>query len=169
MSINSQKGMEARRPGKRTLVITRSTFLGAGAKVGKWLGDNLSTWDHYRWSISGQLGMASIYQMPMVGSDMYVPLSPRFMIVLDPIYSSLADTDFLALSSCGFGGNTTETLCARWATLGAFSPFMRNHNIEKSISQEFYLWPTVAAAAKKAIAIRCVVWTLHIRLHTSGA
>jgi alpha-glucosidase len=55
---------------------------------------------------------------------------------------------------CGYAQNTWPELCARWATLGAFYPFYRNHAESGTTNQEFYRWNLTTVAAKKAINTR---------------
>ncbi|CAI6319435.1 unnamed protein product [Periconia digitata] len=125
MALTTHDAMIDRRPELRPMVLTRSTFAGTGRKVTHWFGDNKSAWEDYRITIRQMLAWVAMHQMPMVGSDV-----------------------------CGFNENTEERLCARWAMLGAFQPFYRNHAEQSTIQQEFYQWPLVTEAAKKAIDTR---------------
>lgn len=125
MSHTTHTSMLTRRPKLRPFVLTRSTYAGSGRKVTHWFGDNESSWEHYRTAIRQMLAFVSMHQMPMTGSDV-----------------------------CGFNGNADQYMCARWALLGAFQPFYRNHAEISAIPQEFYQWPIVTEAGKKAIDTR---------------
>jgi alpha-glucosidase len=111
-------------PGKRPVIIARSTFPSSGKWAGHWLGDNFSKWEYLYYNIQGILQF-QIFQIPFVGAD-----------------------------TCGFNGNTDEELCNRWMQLSAFVPFYRNHNEKGALSQEPYRWASVANASRTAIATR---------------
>ncbi|DBB03399.1 TPA: hypothetical protein ACH3X3_010764 [Trebouxia sp. C0006] len=110
--------------GKRPFILTRSSFLGTGAVSAHWTGDNAATWADLRWSITTTLGMGLV-GVPFVGADI-----------------------------CGFSGDTTEELCARWISAGAFYPFARDHNTLGAAPQELYEWESVADAGRRAIKMR---------------
>lgn len=130
-------------PSKRPFIIGRSTFAGTGKWAGHWGGDNTSQWLYMFFSIPQALNF-QLFGIPMFGVD-----------------------------TCGFNGNTDEELCNRWMQLSAFFPFYRNHNVLSAISQEPYIWASVAEASKAAMYIRYsllpYMYTLFYQAHTTGS
>ena len=76
---------------------------------------------------------------------------------------------------CGFLGDTTDDLCSRWYQVAVAYPFMRNHNVNDSISQEPWMFPKqnlTLYAAKGAIAQRYswmkALYNLFLNVHSDG-
>ncbi|NXA43466.1 LYAG glucosidase, partial [Eudromia elegans] len=74
---------------------------------------------------------------------------------------------------CGFARDTTEELCVRWTQLGAFYPFMRNHNDHGNRPQEPYAFSAGAQdAMRRALSLRYALlpflYTLFHRAHSAG-
>lgn len=129
--------------GKRGAVISRSTFPSSGRYAGHWLGDNTARWEDLRTSIIGAQEF-NLFGIPYVGSDV-----------------------------CGFIGTTTEELCLRWQQMGAFHSFFRNHNTIGAPAQDPAVWPSVAAATRKANLFRYqylpYLFSLHFVASRDGA
>jgi lysosomal alpha-glucosidase len=65
---------------------------------------------------------------------------------------------------CGFIGDTTVELCARWQEVGAFYPFSRNHNTMDALAQDPpSLGDVVVKAARNSLLDR---YRLHNLLYT---
>lgn len=128
---------------KRPFVLSRSSYPSIGRFSGVWTGDVRSDWEQLRFSIPAVLQLG-LFGVPLVGADV-----------------------------CGFGGDTTEELCVRWMQLGAFYPFMRNHNDKPNAPQEPYVFGQRAQAAMRtALNLRYsllpFLYTLFHHAHTSA-
>ena len=96
------------RKGQRTLLFSRSSYIGMHRYGGIWTGDNCSWWEHLALEIRMMPGLN------MCGF----------------LYSG-ADIG-------GFGCNTSRELLLRWLAFGVFTPLMRNHAALGTRNQECY-------------------------------
>ena len=96
------------RDNRRPLVVSRCNFIGHARHGTVWSGDNESTQKDMELSVPSIMKHSQL-GIPFTGSDV-----------------------------CGFHGDVSEGLCARWAQVGAFYPFMRNHYNDDYRPQEFY-------------------------------
>eukprot|EP01022_Parablepharisma_sp_SALTPOND_P027678 TRINITY_DN6732_c0_g1_i1.p1 TRINITY_DN6732_c0_g1~~TRINITY_DN6732_c0_g1_i1.p1 ORF type:complete len:929 (+),score=74.82 TRINITY_DN6732_c0_g1_i1:46-2787(+) len=119
---------------KRPFILTRSNFPGTGMFSSKWLGDNSAGWDYMRYSIVGVYNY-QLFGIPHIGADI-----------------------------CGFFGDASKELCARWLQLGAFYPFSRSHH--GGTGQEPYSYgEDVARTSRNALRQRYgILRYLHTKL-----
>ncbi|MGN1167133.1 MAG: TIM-barrel domain-containing protein [Lachnospiraceae bacterium] len=95
-------------PDKRTLLFSRSSYIGMHRYAGIWTGDNNAWW--------GQL-LLSIQQMPAL---------------------NMCGILYTGADIGGFGSDTTEDLLMRWLEFAIFTPLMRNHAAAGTRYQEVY-------------------------------
>ncbi|MBQ1991906.1 MAG: alpha-glucosidase, partial [Clostridia bacterium] len=100
-------------PDKRTLMYSRSSYIGMHRYGGIWTGDNQSWWSQLELSIK-QMPSLNMCGFMYIGSDIG-----------------------------GFGSNATEDLVLRWTGFGVFTPLMRNHAALGTREQECYQFDNI--------------------------
>lgn len=125
MASASREALARARPEHRQFCITRAGYAGAQRIASSWTGDNRSSWDHLRLSLSITLNMA------------------------------LSGQSFTGADVGGFADDTTPELLARWTQAGSLLPFFRNHSAVDTIHQEPWLFgETIEAICRDAIQLR---------------
>ena len=140
MARASAEGIRKLRPEKRAFVLSRSGWAGLQRYAVNWTGDNRSTWDHLRLSVSMVLNLG-LSGIPFTGPDIG-----------------------------GFAGKPSPELFARWMQLGAFLPFFRTHTMKGTPGQEPWSFGTeVESICRKYLELRyrllpylyTAVWQAH--------
>ncbi|MGH9398333.1 MAG: glycoside hydrolase family 31 protein [Terriglobia bacterium] len=97
MSEATRDGLRRLRPGERPFVLTRDTYAGGQRYAAVWTGDNSSTWEHLRMSVTELMGMG------------------------------LSGLTFAGADIGGFAESPSPDLYTRWLEAGVFYPFSRTH------------------------------------------
>jgi alpha-glucosidase len=144
MAAATRAGLERARPEARPFVLTRANHLAGSALAATWTGDNRSTWEHLRWSISMALSLGLSGQ-PFAGPDVG-----------------------------GFSDNPDAELFARWFELGAFLPFFRGHAEKPTRRKEPWAFGPetellVRAAIERRMKLLPTLYTLFREAHQTGA
>jgi alpha-glucosidase len=114
MTRAAGEGLRKLSPGKRMLLYSRASCIGAHRYGGIWTGDNTSWWAHLKQEIQ------MMSALNMCGF----------------LYSG-ADIG-------GFGSDTSRDLVLRWTEFGVFTPLMRNHSAWNTQRQECYQYEQTA-------------------------
>lgn len=96
------EGLRLLRPDERAFVMTRASFAGGQKYAVTWTGDNSSTWDHLKLSVSQLINLG-----------------------LSGFAYSAADVG-------GFTGGPSPDLLTRWFEIGAFTPVFRDHSAKNT-------------------------------------
>lgn len=97
MSQATRDGIVRLRPDERPFVLTRDTYAGGQRYAAVWTGDNTSTWNHLRISVTELLGMG------------------------------LSGLTFAGADIGGFAESPSPDLYTRWLEAGVFYPLSRTH------------------------------------------
>ena len=106
MSRATLEGVNELRKNQRSFILTRAAFAGSQRYSAVWTGDN-------------------------VASDEHMLLSARMVASM-----GLSGVAFAGPDVGGFVGERTPELFARWLSMGAFTPFFRNHSSHNTRDHE---------------------------------
>ena len=124
MTRAAGEALQTLRPGRRTLLYSRSSFIGSHRYGGIWLGDNHSAWEQL---------LANIQLMPSVQMCGFL---------------------YTGADLCGFSEDTTPDLALRWLEFGLFTPLMRNHSAAGTREQEYFRFVEQLPAIREMLKLR---------------